>query len=166
MSQGIVEDEGEEGSEQKKEGLRNRVENGGQELESSDIIPRSVTSLHPSYDHYDTTSSGPDLTRHVFGSQCRSARETSQRDNNARHVDHIQETESLSNVIFKPHDPESREEDEGGGDVHGSSTNQFIGELERSHFYEYYMTSSLLFRSRRHGNGRHGDGDGDGTVCG
>lgn len=132
MSQGIVEDEGEEASEEK-ERLRNRLENGGQQLESSGIIPRSVTSLHPSYDDYDTTSSGSDLTRHVFGSQCRSAREISQRDNDARDVDHIQDTDSLSNVIFKPHDPESREEDEGGGsDVCGSSTNQFIGKFEQN----------------------------------
>ena len=138
MSQGILEDEGDEASDQKKEGLRNRLENGGQQLESSGIIAQSVTSLHPSYDDYDSTSSGPDLTRHVFGSQCRSARETSQRDKDARDVGRTQDTDSHSNVIFKPHDPESREEDEGGGDVHGSSTNQFIGEFEQNPFDEYY----------------------------
>lgn len=136
MSQGILEDEGDEASDQKKEGLKTRLENGVQQVESSGIIPQSVTSLHPSYDDYDTTSSGPDLTRHVFGSQCRSARETSQRDKDARD-DHIQDTDSHSNVIFKPHDPESREEDEGGGgDVHGSSTNQFIGEFKQDRFDE------------------------------
>lgn len=142
MSQSIVEDEGSE----EKEGLRNRLENGSQELES-DIIPQSVTSLHPSYDDFHTTSSGPDLTRHVFGSQCRSARET-QRDNHPRDG-HIQDIDSHSNVIFKPHDPESREEDEGGGDFFGSSTNQFIGKLKNhsdQHHMTFPFTSPFRFR--------------------
>lgn len=135
MSQGILEDEGDEASDQqKKEDLKTRLENGGRQLDiHSGIIPNLVTSasssiLQSSQD--DTLPYRTNLTtRTVFGSSQDERKGTRDDVDDHEYVQDI--SVRYSNFTPKPHDHESKEEDEGGGDYHNLSSNQFSGEIRQ-----------------------------------
>lgn len=130
MSQGTLEDEGDEASDQKKESSDTRLENGDRQLEPFGIISNPVASF-PSTNENESTSN---LTQHVFGDQLWRSSETSRRGRNPRDVvDHklVQGTSSkYSNLTSIPHDCGSKEEDEGGGDVVDYSITQLIGKFD------------------------------------
>lgn len=130
MSRGILEDEGDEASDQTIEAVKKtRLENGGRQIELlSGSIPREVTSLS-SNSKDETSTSGADLN--VFGHQYPNPCENQRRGDNSRDVDDHELVQNVhieyTNFTPKPHDHGSKEEDEGGGDVADHSVNQLIG---------------------------------------
>lgn len=146
MSHGILEDEGEEASDQKKEALKKtRLENGGRQIELlSGSIPRTVTSFSSNSED-ETTISGADLTQNDFGNQCQNSSENLPRGTNSRDVDDHDFVHNISieysNFTSKPHDHGSKEEDEGGGDNVDHSDNQLIGKC-KTHAVKQYVTLS------------------------